>query len=60
MMGCESGVLSPTYDELNEPDLNSGIKRRHRRSFGGKFIEDKTSYLSLLSHPGIFFILKTD
>ncbi|KAF3701325.1 Rho GTPase-activating protein 11A Rho-type GTPase-activating protein 11A [Channa argus] len=34
MMGCETGVLSPTSDELDELDLNSGLKRRHRRSFG--------------------------
>ncbi|XP_070776805.1 rho GTPase-activating protein 11A [Enoplosus armatus] len=34
MMGCESGALSPTHDELEELDLNSGMKRRHRRSFG--------------------------
>ncbi|XP_069007889.1 rho GTPase-activating protein 11A [Embiotoca jacksoni] len=35
MMGCEAGgVLSPTHDELEELELNSGMKRRHRRSFG--------------------------
>ncbi|XP_044022602.1 rho GTPase-activating protein 11A isoform X2 [Siniperca chuatsi] len=34
MMGCEAGVLSPTHDELEELDLNSGMKKRHRRSFG--------------------------
>ncbi|KAM7375699.1 hypothetical protein PAMP_005483 [Pampus punctatissimus] len=34
MMGCEMPVLSPTHDELRELDLNSGVKRRHRRSFG--------------------------
>ncbi|KAM7402884.1 hypothetical protein PAMA_003690 [Pampus argenteus] len=34
MMGCEPAVLSPTHDELRELDLNSGVKRRHRRSFG--------------------------
>ncbi|XP_071353987.1 rho GTPase-activating protein 11A isoform X2 [Trachinotus anak] len=34
MMGCEAGVLSPTHDELEELDFNSGMKRRHRRSFG--------------------------
>ncbi|XP_019940470.2 rho GTPase-activating protein 11A isoform X1 [Paralichthys olivaceus] len=33
-MGCEAGVLSPTHDELEELDLNSGMKRRQRRSFG--------------------------
>ncbi|XP_074517481.1 rho GTPase-activating protein 11A isoform X1 [Sebastes fasciatus] len=34
MMGCEAGILSPTHDGLEELDLNSGMKRRHRRSFG--------------------------
>ncbi|XP_023286746.1 rho GTPase-activating protein 11A isoform X1 [Seriola lalandi dorsalis] len=34
MLGCEAGVLSPTHDELEELDFNSGMKRRHRRSFG--------------------------
>ncbi|KAM9340738.1 rho GTPase-activating protein 11A [Symphorus nematophorus] len=34
MMGCEAGVLSPTHDELEELDLNSGMKKKHRRSFG--------------------------
>ncbi|XP_029349506.1 rho GTPase-activating protein 11A isoform X2 [Echeneis naucrates] len=34
MMGCEAGILSPTHDELEELDLNSGMKRRNRRSFG--------------------------
>ncbi|KAG7226182.1 hypothetical protein INR49_014277 [Caranx melampygus] len=34
MMGCEAGVLSPSHDELEELDLNSGMKRRNRRSFG--------------------------
>ncbi|XP_029316994.1 rho GTPase-activating protein 11A [Cottoperca gobio] len=34
MMGCEAGVLSPTYDRLEELDINSGMKKRHRRSFG--------------------------
>ncbi|XP_068578024.1 rho GTPase-activating protein 11A isoform X2 [Cebidichthys violaceus] len=33
MMGCEAGGLSPT-DGLVELDLNSGMKKRHRRSFG--------------------------
>ncbi|XP_059210083.1 rho GTPase-activating protein 11A isoform X2 [Centropristis striata] len=32
MMGCEA--LSPTHDGLEELDLNSGMKRRQRRSFG--------------------------
>ena len=36
MMGCEAGVLSPAHDEVEELDLNSGIKKKHRRSFGGK------------------------
>lgn len=35
-MGCEGGVLSPIHDELEELDLHSGMKKRHRRSFGGK------------------------
>ncbi|KAI3367817.1 hypothetical protein L3Q82_026650 [Scortum barcoo] len=34
MMGCEAGPLSPTHDDLEELDLNSGMKKRHRRSFG--------------------------
>ncbi|XP_034530565.1 rho GTPase-activating protein 11A [Notolabrus celidotus] len=34
MMGCEAGALSPTHDGLEELDLNSGMKKRHRRSFG--------------------------
>ncbi|XP_049918472.1 rho GTPase-activating protein 11A isoform X1 [Epinephelus moara] len=34
MMGCEAGALSPSHDGLEELDLNSGMKRRHRRSFG--------------------------
>lgn len=34
MMGSEAGILSPTHDELEELDLNSGMKKRHRRSFG--------------------------
>lgn len=36
MMGCEAGVRSPSHHELEELDLNSGTKKRHRRSFGGK------------------------
>lgn len=36
MMGSEAGILSPTHDELEELDLNSGMKKRHRRSFGGE------------------------
>lgn len=38
MMGCEPGVLSPTHDLPEELDLNSGIKKRNRRSFGGKSV----------------------
>lgn len=34
MMGCEAGVLSPIHDELEELDMNSGMKKKHRRSFG--------------------------
>lgn len=34
MMGCEAGVLSPAHDELEEPELNSGMKRKGRRSLG--------------------------
>lgn len=34
MMGCEAGPLSPAHNELEELDLNSGMKKRHRRSFG--------------------------
>ncbi|XP_072221868.1 rho GTPase-activating protein 11A isoform X3 [Leuresthes tenuis] len=34
MMGCEAGLLSPPQDELEELDLNSGLKKKIRRSFG--------------------------
>ncbi|XP_076604034.1 rho GTPase-activating protein 11A isoform X2 [Chaetodon auriga] len=34
MAGCEAGMMSPTHNELEELDLNSGMKKRHRRSFG--------------------------
>ncbi|XP_013128397.1 rho GTPase-activating protein 11A isoform X2 [Oreochromis niloticus] len=34
MMGCEAGVLSPAHDEQEEPELNSGMKRKSRRSLG--------------------------
>ncbi|XP_030574704.1 rho GTPase-activating protein 11A isoform X2 [Archocentrus centrarchus] len=34
MMGCEAGPLSPVHDELEEPDVNSGMKRKSRRSLG--------------------------
>ncbi|KAJ4939925.1 hypothetical protein JOQ06_029361 [Pogonophryne albipinna] len=34
MMGCEGGVLSPSHDGLEELDLNSGMKKKLRRSFG--------------------------
>ncbi|TNN87220.1 Rho GTPase-activating protein 11A [Liparis tanakae] len=33
MMGCDAGVLSPAGG-LQELDLNSGMKKRQRRSFG--------------------------
>ncbi|XP_054652187.1 rho GTPase-activating protein 11A [Dunckerocampus dactyliophorus] len=33
-IACESGVLSPVYNELQEMDQNSGMKRKHRHSFG--------------------------
>lgn len=41
MMGCETGLLSPTHEEVEEVDLNSGIKKRSRRSFGGKIATEK-------------------
>ncbi|CAL1575007.1 unnamed protein product [Knipowitschia caucasica] len=34
MMGSDSSAQSPAQDELQELELNSGIKRRPRRSFG--------------------------
>uniref|UniRef100_A0A672H6A2 Rho GTPase activating protein 11A n=1 Tax=Salarias fasciatus TaxID=181472 RepID=A0A672H6A2_SALFA len=34
MMGCEAGSMSPSHNELEELDLNSGLKRKQRRSFG--------------------------
>ncbi|XP_072314087.1 rho GTPase-activating protein 11A isoform X1 [Eucyclogobius newberryi] len=34
MMGCDSGAPSSSHEELRELDLNSGMKRRPRRSFG--------------------------
>lgn len=42
MMGCESAVLSPNQDELEEPDVISGVKKRNRRSFGGKTPHDSS------------------
>lgn len=36
MLGCESGLLSPSQEEPEEQDLSSGMKKRNRRSFGGK------------------------
>lgn len=36
MMGCEAGGLSPTQGEDDEGDLNSGMKKKSRRSFGRK------------------------
>lgn len=45
MMGCEAGVLSPTHDVPEELDLNSGIKKRNRRSFGGKTVPREKLYL---------------
>ncbi len=36
MMGCVAGVVSPTHDEFEELALNSAMKRKHRRSLGGK------------------------
>lgn len=36
MMGCEAGGLSPTQGEDDEGDLNSGLKKKSRRSFGRK------------------------
>ncbi|XP_041828769.1 rho GTPase-activating protein 11A isoform X2 [Melanotaenia boesemani] len=34
MMGLEVGALSPSRSDLEELDLNSGMKKKHRRSFG--------------------------
>ncbi|KAM4541155.1 rho GTPase-activating protein 11A isoform 2-T2 [Fundulus diaphanus] len=34
MMGCEPGAPSPTQEDLEEADLNSGMKKKNRRSFG--------------------------
>ncbi|XP_014891146.1 rho GTPase-activating protein 11A [Poecilia latipinna] len=34
MMGCEPGARSPSQEELEEVNLNSGIKKKNRRSFG--------------------------
>uniref|UniRef100_A0A3Q2PKB1 Rho GTPase activating protein 11A n=1 Tax=Fundulus heteroclitus TaxID=8078 RepID=A0A3Q2PKB1_FUNHE len=34
MMGCEPGAPSPSQDDLEEADLNSGMKKKNRRSFG--------------------------
>lgn len=36
MLGCEAGLLSPNQEELEEQGLSSGMKKRNRRSFGGK------------------------
>lgn len=40
MLGCETGLLSPAHDEGEEADLSSGVKKRSRRSFGGKTVAD--------------------
>ncbi|XP_043999707.1 rho GTPase-activating protein 11A isoform X1 [Gambusia affinis] len=34
MMGCEPRVQSPSQEELEEVNLNSGMKKKNRRSFG--------------------------
>ncbi|XP_041669209.1 rho GTPase-activating protein 11A isoform X1 [Cheilinus undulatus] len=34
IMGCDAAVMSPTHEGLEELDLNTGMKKRHRRSFG--------------------------
>ncbi|XP_032403277.1 rho GTPase-activating protein 11A isoform X1 [Xiphophorus hellerii] len=34
MMGCEPGARSPSQEELEEVNLNSGMKKKNRRSFG--------------------------
>ncbi|XP_028251135.1 rho GTPase-activating protein 11A isoform X2 [Parambassis ranga] len=34
MMGCEEGVFSPNHEDAEELALNSGMKKKHRRSFG--------------------------
>lgn len=45
MMGCEGGVLSPSHDGLEELDLNSGMKKKLRRSFGGKTVPSGFSFV---------------
>ncbi|XP_015229246.1 PREDICTED: rho GTPase-activating protein 11A isoform X1 [Cyprinodon variegatus] len=34
MMGCEPGTTSPTQDEAEDMELNSGVKKKKRPSFG--------------------------
>ncbi|KAM4723476.1 rho GTPase-activating protein 11A [Anableps anableps] len=34
MMGCDPGAPSPSQEELEEANLNSGMKKKNRRSFG--------------------------
>lgn len=57
MMGCEAGVLSPVHDEAEEPDLNSGMKRKSRRSLGGKATSDLHSLLVGTTHKYLNRIL---
>lgn len=54
-MGCEAGVLSPTHDVPEELDLNSGIKKRNRRSFGGKSVP-REGYLFWENYSFLFVV----
>lgn len=53
-MGCDAGVLSPTHDDLEELDLNSGMKKKHRRSFGGKTIPPESNLFDKCCNMQIF------
>lgn len=54
MMGCEAGVLSPTHDELEELDVNSGMKKRHRRSFGGRTVPSTVLFGKKLQYAKMY------
>ncbi len=36
MLGCDSGVFSPSSSSLEESSTNSDLKKSNRRSLGGK------------------------
>lgn len=36
MLGCEAGLGSPFLDPADDEDMDSGVKKRRRRSVGGE------------------------